>query len=73
MRVLDRTIPADIEDMKEQYGSGQGRRKAWRSDCVSSQHYSESKKEWVDILELDVIHAIRIIRNKGGQSYVTLE
>ena len=29
------------------------------------QYYSESKKEWVDILELDVIHAIRIIRKIG--------
>ena len=27
-------------------------------------YYSESREEWVDIMELDVIHAIRIIRKK---------
>tara|TARA_R100001440_G_scaffold5583_1_gene11846 strand:+ start:62 stop:256 length:195 start_codon:yes stop_codon:yes gene_type:complete len=25
-------------------------------------YYSESREEWLDIMELDVIHAIRIIR-----------
>jgi hypothetical protein len=30
------------------------------------QYYSDSKEEWVDILELDVIHAIRIIRKIGA-------
>ena len=27
-------------------------------------YYSESREEWVDVMELDVIHAIRIIRKK---------
>ena len=27
-------------------------------------YYSESRDEWVDVMELDVIHAIRIIRKK---------
>ena len=26
------------------------------------EYYSESREEWLDIMELDVIHAIRIIR-----------
>ena len=30
------------------------------------QYYSDSKEGWVDILELDVIHAIRIIRKIGA-------
>jgi len=25
-------------------------------------YYSESREEWIDIMELDVIHAIRILR-----------
>ena len=25
-------------------------------------YYSESREEWVDIMELDIIHAIRILR-----------
>ena len=25
-------------------------------------YYSDSREEWVDIMELDVIHAIRILR-----------
>ena len=29
---------------------------------VKGEYFSESKEEWIDILELDVIHAIRIIR-----------
>ena len=27
-------------------------------------YHSESRDEWVDVMELDVIHAIRIIRKK---------
>ena len=27
-------------------------------------YYRESRDEWVDVMELDVIHAIRIIRKK---------
>jgi len=30
-------------------------------------YYSESRKEWVDIMELDIIHAIRILRLHVGQ------
>ena len=29
-------------------------------------YYSESREEWVDIMELDVIHAIRILRLHVG-------
>ena len=29
-------------------------------------YYSESRDEWVDIMELDVIHAIRILRLHVG-------
>ena len=29
-------------------------------------YYSESRKEWVDIMELDIIHAIRILRLHVG-------
>tara|TARA_B100001057_G_C22840739_1_gene946994 strand:+ start:2201 stop:2416 length:216 start_codon:yes stop_codon:yes gene_type:complete len=30
-------------------------------------YYSESREEWVDIMEIDVIHAIRILRKYVGQ------
>ncbi len=30
-------------------------------------YYSESREEWVDIMELDVIHAIRILRKYMGE------
>jgi hypothetical protein len=30
-------------------------------------YYSESRDEWVDVMELDVIHAIRILRKYVGQ------
>jgi len=30
-------------------------------------YYSESRDEWVDIMELDVIHAIRILRKHMGE------
>ena len=30
-------------------------------------YHSESRGEWVDIMELDVIHAIRILRKHVGQ------
>ena len=30
-------------------------------------YYSDSRDEWVDIMELDVIHAIRILRKYVGQ------
>tara|TARA_R100000963_G_C4600881_1_gene74622 strand:+ start:268 stop:468 length:201 start_codon:yes stop_codon:yes gene_type:complete len=57
MSALGKTIPDDIEYMKEDYGP----------DSVSgSRYYSDSKEEWIDILELDVIHAIRIIRKIGA-------
>lgn len=36
------------------------------SDEDIYKYYSESKEEWIDILELDVIHAIRIIRKIGA-------
>jgi len=26
------------------------------------EYYSESRDEWIDIMELDIIHAIRILR-----------
>ena len=29
-------------------------------------YYSDSREEWVDIMELDVIHAIRILRKHVG-------
>ena len=29
-------------------------------------YYSDSRDEWVDIMELDVIHAIRILRKHVG-------
>jgi len=28
----------------------------------SMRYYSESHEEWIDIMELDIIHAIRILR-----------
>ena len=31
-------------------------------------YYSDSREEWVDIMELDVIHAIRILRKYVGQN-----
>ena len=30
-------------------------------------YYSDSREEWVDIMELDIIHAIRILRKYIGQ------
>ena len=30
-------------------------------------YYSDSREEWVDIMELDVIHAIRILRKHIGK------
>ena len=30
-------------------------------------YYSDSREEWVDIMELDVIHAIRILRKHMGE------
>ena len=30
-------------------------------------YYSESREKWVDIMELDVIHAIRILRKHVGE------
>ena len=30
-------------------------------------YHSESREEWIDIMELDVIHAIRIIRKHIGE------
>ena len=30
-------------------------------------YYSDSREEWVDIMEIDVIHAIRILRKYVGQ------
>ena len=30
-------------------------------------YHSDSREEWVDIMELDVIHAIRILRKHVGQ------
>ena len=30
-------------------------------------YYSDSRDEWVDIMELDVIHAIRILRKHVGE------
>lgn len=53
MKALGKTIPYDIELMERDSG------KAY-------EYYSYSKEEWVDILELDVIHAIRIIRRIGA-------
>ncbi len=29
-------------------------------------YYSDSREEWVDIMELDIIHAIRILRKHVG-------
>jgi hypothetical protein len=29
-------------------------------------YYSDSREEWVDIMEIDVIHAIRILRKYVG-------
>ena len=31
-------------------------------------YYSESREKWIDIMELDVIHAIRILRNHVGKN-----
>ena len=30
-------------------------------------YYSDSREEWVDIMELDIVHAIRILRKHVGQ------
>jgi len=30
-------------------------------------YYSDSQKKWVDIMEIDVIHAIRILRKHVGE------
>ena len=30
-------------------------------------YYSESREDWVDIMEIDVIHAIRILRKHMGK------
>ena len=30
-------------------------------------YHSDSREEWVDIMELDVIHAIRILRKYMGE------
>jgi len=30
-------------------------------------YHSDSREEWVDIMEIDVIHAIRILRKYVGQ------
>ena len=30
-------------------------------------YYSDSREEWVDIMELDIVHAIRILRKYVGQ------
>ena len=30
-------------------------------------YHSDSREEWVDIMELDIIHAIRIIRKYYGE------
>ena len=30
-------------------------------------YHSDSREEWVDIMELDVIHAIRILRKHMGE------
>jgi len=54
MKALGKTIPVD---MSEEYQYNQLQRQFY---------YSDSKEEWVDILELDVIHAIRIIRKIGA-------
>ena len=49
MSALGKTIPDDIEYMKEDYDT----------DSVSgSRYYSESKEEWIDILELDIKQVI---------------
>jgi hypothetical protein len=33
-------------------------------------YYSESREEWVDIMELDIVHAIRILRlHVGSDKY----
>ena len=52
MKALGKTIPYDIELMERDSG------KAY-------EYCSDSREEWFDILELDVIHAIRIIRKIG--------
>ena len=30
-------------------------------------YYSDSQEKWVDIMELDIVHAIRILRKHVGQ------
>ena len=30
-------------------------------------YYSESREEWVDIMDLDIVHAIRILRKFAGR------
>ena len=30
-------------------------------------YYSDSREEWVDIMDLDIVHAIRILRKYVGQ------
>ena len=32
------------------------------------EYYSESKEEWVDIAEMDLIHAIRVLRKYVGKN-----
>tara|TARA_R100001129_G_scaffold109450_1_gene75113 strand:+ start:940 stop:1161 length:222 start_codon:yes stop_codon:yes gene_type:complete len=31
------------------------------------EYYSESKEEWVDIAEMDLVHAIRVLRKYVGK------
>ena len=30
-------------------------------------YYSDSREEWVDIMDLDIVHAIRILRKFAGR------
>ena len=30
-------------------------------------YYSDSREEWIDIMELDIVHAIRILRKHMGE------
>ena len=30
------------------------------------EYYSESKEEWVDIAEMDIVHAVRVLRKHLG-------
>ena len=35
-------------------------------------YYSDSREEWVDIMDLDIVHAIRILRKYAGRDEIDI-